>query len=69
MDYHARYVTYFVWWFQKTNSKSHGPHVLETTLAHHKKWRPNGEYQCDASQIPSEGQVRISHNSWVSESG
>ena len=36
---------------------------------HNKKGRPNREYLCDAAQIPSESQVRTSHNSRVLERG
>ena len=36
---------------------------------HNKKRRPNREHWCGVGQIPSEGQVRISHNSRVSELG
>ena len=55
------------WWCQKINSKLHGPHVLETTPVQHKKRRSRREHQYGAGQIPSEGQVRISHNSRVLE--
>ena len=37
--------------------------------AQHKKKGPNREYWCGASRIPSEGQVRTSHNSRVLEIG
>ena len=46
-----------------------------TILAHSKqhlhntKGRPNGEHRCGAGQIPSESQVRTSHNSRVLERG
>ena len=36
---------------------------------HNKKRRPNREHQCGAGQIPSKGQVRISHNSRMLERG
>ena len=45
--------------------------VSYTILAHskqhlyNKKGRPNREHRCGAGQIPSEGQVKISHNSRV----
>ena len=39
------------------------------TPAQHKKKGPNKEHRCGASQIPSEGQVRTSHNSRVLERG
>ena len=52
-----------------TTSKLYGSHVLETTHARHKKGRPCKEYRCGAGQIPSEGQVRTSHNSRVPELG
>ena len=44
------------------------PHVLEQYL-HNKKRRTNKEHQCGADQIPSECQVRTSHNSRVPELG
>ena len=34
-----------------------------------KKKRPNKEHQCGTDQIPSKGQVKISHNSRVPEWG
>ena len=37
--------------------------------AQHKKKGPNREHQCGAGQIPSEGQVKTSHNSRVLERG
>ena len=49
--------------------------VSHTILAHskwhlyHKKRKPNREHRCGASQIPSKGQVRTSHNSRVLERG
>ena len=43
-----------------THSKQH---------LHNKKRRPNREHRCGAGQIPSEGQVRTSHNSRVLERG
>ena len=39
------------------------------TLAQHKKKGPNREHRCGAGRIPSEGQVRTSHNSRVLERG
>ena len=39
------------------------------TSAQHKKKEPNREHQCGAGQIPSEGQVRTSHNSRVLKMG
>ena len=39
------------------------------TPAQHKKKGPNREHRCGAGQIPSEGQVRTSHNSRVLERG
>ena len=36
---------------------------------HNKKGRPNREHWCVAGQIPSESQVRTSHNSKVLEKG
>ena len=36
---------------------------------HNKKRRPNREHQYGTGQIPSEGQVRTSHNSRVPELG
>ena len=36
---------------------------------HNKSRRPNREHWCGASQVPSEGQVRTSHNSRVPERG
>ena len=39
------------------------------TPAQHKKKRPNREHRCGAGQIPSEGQIRTSHNSRVLERG
>ena len=36
---------------------------------HNKKRRPNREHWCGAGQIPSEDQVRTSHNSTVIERG
>jgi len=41
----------------KIVSKSHSPHVLETTPAKQKQ-RSCREYQCGIGQIPFEGQVR-----------
>ena len=42
----------------KIVSKSHCPHVLETTPAKQQQRRPCREYWCGTGQIPSEGQVR-----------
>ena len=39
------------------------------TPAQHKKRRPNREHRCGIGQIPSEGQVRTSHNFRVLERG
>ena len=39
------------------------------TPAQHNKKGPNIEHRCGASQIPSKGQVRTSHNSRVLEMG
>ena len=39
------------------------------TPAQHKKKGPNREHWCGVSRIPSEGQVRTSHNSRVLERG
>ena len=39
------------------------------TPAQHKKNGPNKKHRCGAYQIPSEGQVRTSHNSRVLEMG
>ena len=39
------------------------------TPAQHKKKRPNREHRCGAGQIPSECQIRTSHNSRVLERG
>ena len=36
---------------------------------HNKIRRPNREHQCGAGQIPSKGQIRISHNSRMPEQG
>ena len=47
-------------------------HTILTHLKqhlHNKKRRPRREHQCGAGQIPSEGQVRTSHNSRVLEKG
>ena len=52
---------------KRITNKSHGPHVLETISAQHKKRRPNREHRCGVGQIPSESQVRTSHNSRVPE--
>ena len=54
---------------EKINIKPHGPNVLETTPAQHKERRPHREHRCGAGQIPSEDQVRTSHNSKVLELG
>ena len=54
---------------KRITSKPHGPHVLKTIPAQHKKRRPNREHRCDAGQIPSESQVRTSHNPRVPELG
>ena len=43
--------------------------MLAMTPAQHKKKGPNREQRCGASQIPSEGQVRTSHNSRALEMG
>ena len=43
--------------------------MLEITPAQHKKRGPNREHRCGAGQIPSEGQVRTSHNSRVLKRG
>ena len=51
----------------ENNSELHGQHVLAMTHAQHKKKGPNKEHRCGASQIPSECQVRTSHNSRVLE--
>ena len=51
------------------NSKPHSSHTLETTHMHDKSSRPNREHRCNAGQVPSKGQVRISHNSRVPEWG
>ena len=51
------------------------PPMSHIVLAHskqymnNKKRKPSREYQCGASQIPSKGQVRTSHNSRVLELG
>mgnify|MGYP006869220257 CR=1 FL=1 len=50
--------SHFLMIMSKIVSKSHSPHVLETTLAKQKQRRPCIEYQCGIGQIPSEGQVR-----------
>ena len=56
------------WWCRKINNKLHGPHVLEIIHAQYEKRRPIREHWCGATnQIPSEGQVRTSHNSRVPE--
>ena len=58
----------------QTNDVEKSP-VSHTTFAcskqypHNKKRRSNREHLCGADQIPSEGQVRTSHNSKVSELG
>ena len=43
--------------------------MLTMTPAQHKKKGPNRKHRYGASQIPSEGQVRTSHNSRVLERG
>ena len=43
--------------------------MLAMTPAQHKKKGPNREHRCGADQIPSECQIRISHNSRVLERG
>ena len=43
--------------------------MLAMTPAQYKKRRPNREHRCGTGQIPSEGQVRTSHNSRVLERG
>ena len=55
----------------KIVSKSHGPHVLRTTPAQHKKKKKktSREYWCGIGQIPFEGQVRelfttLEYQSW-----
>ena len=42
----------------KIVSKSHSPHVHDTTPVKQKQGRPCREYRCGTDQIPSEGQVR-----------
>ena len=54
---------------KKINSEIHGKHAITTTLTQHKKRGPNREHRCGAGRIPSEGQVRTSHNSRVLERG
>ena len=54
---------------EKVTSELHGQHVLAMTLTQYKKNRPNREHRCGAGQIPSEGQVRTSHNSRMLERG
>jgi len=39
----------------KIVSKSHSPHILETTPAKQKQRKPCREYRCGTDQIPSEG--------------
>ena len=41
--------------------------MIETIPAQYKKRRPHREHQYGAGQIPSEGQVRVFHNSRVPE--
>ena len=43
--------------------------MLAMTPAQHKKKGPTREHRCGAGQIPSEGQVKTSHNSRVLERG
>ena len=43
--------------------------MLAMTPTQHKKKGPNREHRCSAGQIPSEGQVRSSHNFRVLERG
>ena len=54
---------------ENVTSELHGKHVIAMTLAQHKKKGPNREHRCGAGRIPSEGQVRTSHNSKVLEMG
>ena len=46
---------------------SHTVFARSKQYLHNKQRRPNREYRCGVDQIPSEGQVRISHNSRVPE--
>ena len=43
--------------------------MLVITPIQHKKRGPNREHRCSVGQIPSESQVRTSHNSRVLEMG
>ena len=54
---------------RKSINELHDQHVLAMTPTQHKKRELNKEHRCGAGQIPSEGQVRTSHNSKVLERG
>ena len=47
----------------------HSQHVLAMTPAQHKKNGSNREHRFGAGRIPSEGQVKSSHNSRMLERG
>ena len=53
----------------KKSQVSHTIFAHSKQHLHNKKGRPNREHRCGAGQIPSESQVRTSHNSRVLERG
>ena len=53
----------------KKSPVSHKVLTRSKRYLHSKKKRPNKEHRCGSGQIPSEGQVRISHNSRVPKLG
>ena len=60
-------------YFSDDSEKSTVSHMVFMCSKQHmcntKKRRPNREHRSDAGQVPSEGQVRTSHNSKVLERG
>ena len=53
----------------KKSTVSHTVLVRLKQHLHNKSRRPNRKQWCGAGQVPSEGQVRTSHNSRVPERG
>ena len=53
----------------KKSTMSHTVLVHSKQHLHNKRRRPNRKHRCGVHQIPSEGQVRTSHNSRAPERG
>ena len=57
------------WWCRKSHQWVTQFSYSRNSICTIKKERPNREHRCGADQIPSESQVRTSHNSRVLEKG